>query len=363
MGAENNTTAQPEHRDGVSSRKEALEKFGRANRAHDLIGMSVKNGQNEKLGKVNDLIVDLPTSHIVGVILSTGGILGAGSKDLLVPPAAFTSDAADKTLRLMADKNKLTAAPEFDAKKWEEGAQDASLTGVYEYYGQPPYHAWNEPTVHNHNLARRAAYERASKLIGMQVRNSQDEKVGKVEDLVVSLESSRVHEVIVAAGGFLGLGDEYSAVPPSSFGFNAQRDALQLNVTKEAMKNAPHFKANEWPNFEDPNYVNGVNRSYNVDNTGRNVRDRNGQSVTPTDQGNDQADLKVTQQIRREIVGRKELSVTAKNIKVITVNGHVTLRGPVKTAEEKRIISEITDRVARPENVDNQLEVNLTTSN
>ena len=56
------------------------------------------------------------------------------------------------------------------------------------------------------------------------------------------------------------------------------------------------------------------------------------------------------------------MSVNAQNVKIITKDGQVTLRGPVKTAEEKRLIGEIAERIARAENVDNQLEVKLTTS-
>jgi osmotically-inducible protein OsmY len=50
------------------------------------------------------------------------------------------------------------------------------------------------------------------------------------------------------------------------------------------------------------------------------------------------------------------------NVKFITIDGRVTLRGPVDTAEEKRLIGEIADRIARSENVDNQLEVKFTAS-
>ena len=58
----------------------------------------------------------------------------------------------------------------------------------------------------------------------------------------------------------------------------------------------------------------------------------------------------------------ENMSVNARNVKIITLEGRVTLRGPVNTAEEKRLIGEIADRIARSENVDNQLEVRLTTS-
>jgi osmotically-inducible protein OsmY len=54
--------------------------------------------------------------------------------------------------------------------------------------------------------------------------------------------------------------------------------------------------------------------------------------------------------------------VNAQNVKIITVDGRVTLRGPVNSEEEKRLIGEIADRIAHSENVDNQLDVQITTS-
>jgi osmotically-inducible protein OsmY len=56
------------------------------------------------------------------------------------------------------------------------------------------------------------------------------------------------------------------------------------------------------------------------------------------------------------------MSLNARNVKIITIDGRVTLRGPVNTAEEKRLIGEIADRIVQAVNVDNQLEVQLTTT-
>jgi osmotically-inducible protein OsmY len=53
-------------------------------------------------------------------------------------------------------------------------------------------------------------------------------------------------------------------------------------------------------------------------------------------------------------------TIRGPDVKIITINGRVTLRGPVNPAEEKRLIGEIADRIARSENVDNQLEVKFT---
>ena len=104
------------------------------------------------------------------------------------------------------------------------------------------------------------------------------------------------------------------------------------------------------------------NATSEPDNTARNVRDRNNSTLTPLAQGNSKADVATTAQIRKEILAGKDMSVSAKNVKIITIDGHVTLRGPVNTAEEKRLIGEIADRIAHSGNVDNQLEVKSTTT-
>ncbi len=95
----------------------------------------------------------------------------------------------------------------------------------------------------------------------------------------------------------------------------------------------------------------------NADNTGKNERDRSGETKTPTDQSNTPEDLKITQSIRQAIVKDESLTMTAKNVKIITNGGQVTLRGPVKTAEEKSKIELAAKSAAGGAKVDNQLEV------
>ncbi len=93
------------------------------------------------------------------------------------------------------------------------------------------------------------------------------------------------------------------------------------------------------------------------DNTARNMRDRDVKTLTPLDQGNNQADIDTTARIRRELIDLEGLSVNAQNVKIITNEGRVTLRGPVDSADEKRIIGDIATRIATPVRTDNQLEV------
>jgi hyperosmotically inducible periplasmic protein len=94
-----------------------------------------------------------------------------------------------------------------------------------------------------------------------------------------------------------------------------------------------------------------------ADNSAQNQSDANHQNLTPMDQSNKPADLKITRNIRRALMKDHELSTDAKNIKIITVNGSVTLRGPVKTEQEKSDIAEKAAQIAGDANVQNQLDV------
>ena len=93
------------------------------------------------------------------------------------------------------------------------------------------------------------------------------------------------------------------------------------------------------------------------DNSGVNVRDRNDQTPTAGDQGENEADRKISQNIRQSLTADDTLSTNGKNVKVITIDGKVTLRGPVKSDQEKSAIAAKAQQVAGVKNVDNQLEV------
>jgi hyperosmotically inducible periplasmic protein len=93
------------------------------------------------------------------------------------------------------------------------------------------------------------------------------------------------------------------------------------------------------------------------DNTKVNKRDNSAAALTPMDQNNNQRDLDITQKIRQSVMADGSLSFTAKNVKIITQNGKVTLRGPVNTQEERSAIEAAARKVAGSGQVDNQLEV------
>ena len=108
---------------------------------------------------------------------------------------------------------------------------------------------------------------------------------------------------------------------------------------------------------KNPSEDKQVSQTVAPDNSGRNVRDRDDQTKTPGDQSENEADRTITQNIRQAITADDSLSTNAKNVKIITSDGTVTLRGPVKSEKEKTDIEAKAKQVAGVKRVDNQIEV------
>lgn len=102
---------------------------------------------------------------------------------------------------------------------------------------------------------------------------------------------------------------------------------------------------------------NRIETSEDVDNTGRNVRDRTNRTITPGDQLENEADRTITQNIRKALTDDDSLSTNAKNVKIVTINGVVTLRGVVESGAEKDAVEQKAASAAGIKRVDNQLEI------
>jgi hyperosmotically inducible periplasmic protein len=106
-------------------------------------------------------------------------------------------------------------------------------------------------------------------------------------------------------------------------------------------------------------YANKKTTANNVkaNNTKVNERDQSVTEVTAQDQGNSTRDIELTSNIRREVVKQSTFSTDAQNIKIISIDGVVTLKGPVKTVAEKAQIEKIAAKYAGAAKVQNQIEV------
>lgn len=103
--------------------------------ADTLIGDHIHNMQNEHLGTVKEIMLDMQTGRISYVVMASGGILTIGEKLFAVPWEALVLDPANHQLRLNIDKERIEAAPGFDKDNWPDMANDAWATEVHSYYG------------------------------------------------------------------------------------------------------------------------------------------------------------------------------------------------------------------------------------
>lgn len=94
-----------------------------------------------------------------------------------------------------------------------------------------------------------------------------------------------------------------------------------------------------------------------ADNTKLNEQDRDTSSPTADQQKENRSDRDITKQIRQSIVSDQSLSAYAHNVKVITQNGQVTLKGPVRSDEEKRTIEAKATEVAGEHKVTSELNI------
>ena len=107
--------------------------------ADTLMGNDVYNGDDEDLGDVKEIMLDMSTGRISYAVLSFGGVLGMGEKLFAVPWDALQLDTENKRFTLNVKKESLDQAPGFDKDSWPDMADQAWAKGIHDYYGTKPH--------------------------------------------------------------------------------------------------------------------------------------------------------------------------------------------------------------------------------
>lgn len=114
-------------------------KYRRVLSASTLAGDTVKNSAGDDLGKVDQLMIDIPTGRIAYAVLSFGGFMRMGNKLFAVPWEALKVDEDRKCFILDVEKSRLENAPGFDKDNWPDMADRTWGSQIYSYYGRTPY--------------------------------------------------------------------------------------------------------------------------------------------------------------------------------------------------------------------------------
>ena len=107
--------------------------------ANTLDGNDVFNRQDEDLGDIKEIMLDMSNGRVAYAVLSHGGFLGMGDKLFAVPWSALTLDTVNKRFVLDVSKDRLENAPGFDKDQWPDMADTAWTNQIHDYYGVSPY--------------------------------------------------------------------------------------------------------------------------------------------------------------------------------------------------------------------------------
>jgi sporulation protein YlmC with PRC-barrel domain len=242
---------------GESSKSDKT--FTHIDRANKLIGKTVIGSDNQKIGKIENFVVDLTSGRILYTIVGVGGVLGAGERHVAVAPNVFT-ETEGNTVHVNVDKQKFNDAPQFTKeldKDMELGKADF-VSKVYQYYGQNAWWQGAKPAGEGsfNNV------HKASDLIGMKVKSSSDEALGKLDNVVLDVPAGRVVYAILSADSSLNVGNDFFALPPDAFTLSSDHKSLTSGITKDKLAGAPHFTKDNWQQLSDPAFASQVYQYY-----------------------------------------------------------------------------------------------------
>ncbi|MEP7157266.1 MAG: PRC-barrel domain-containing protein [Betaproteobacteria bacterium] len=112
---------------------------GLAVKTSSIVGTRVVNRQNEDLGKVEEVVIDVFNGRIAYLVLSFGGFLGLGEKLYAVPWKALHYDNDTKVYVLNLSKDQIEHAPGFEKETWPEFTNEGWNRTVHDYYELPPF--------------------------------------------------------------------------------------------------------------------------------------------------------------------------------------------------------------------------------
>lgn len=221
----------------------------RALRASKVIGMDVRNPKGEKVGEINDVIVDMDTGDVRYAILEFDGGIFQGEKLFAVPTDQLRMAADRDQLVYNMDRAKLeqAAVPKADwARRWSEPGY---LEGLDKVWGvtQP---------------SRGAKAHRASDLIGKDVKSRTGEKIGELEDLVINMAGRKVHYAVLEFDPSWAAPEKNFAFPLRAFDLAANGNDLVLDVDKARIQAMKSFPDSRLANLNDRVWVADVDRTF-----------------------------------------------------------------------------------------------------
>lgn len=302
------------------------------------VQIEIKNLQDETLGQVVDLGIDLINGRVVEVLVESDSSLEVDNKIVAVPPGALKRDLDGKVYRLEVSRALFRTAAAIDLDNWDDFGRSDRVAAAYRLFGQEAYFLVDGVTATTPEERPKVSLgyvQRCNKLMGMPVGNFQGDSFGEVWSMSLDILKGRILSVIVLAPGNF---KTKSVIPAEAFEFTADRTGLLLDDTVEEFAQEPRYVYTE--------------AAFGNEASSQEEGFKGGDRTVALEHGDSYMDIDRTLLIRQNI---RLAKIYHRYVQIGTLDGRVTLRGWVRNDEDRRRIGEIAVAVARVEMVDNQI--------
>jgi hypothetical protein len=200
-------------------------------RADKLIGRNVQNQANETIGEIKSVMLS-QSGQVDSVIVGVGGFLGVGEREVALGWKDLNVSADGERVTTAMTKDQLKALPEY---KYAEASQRGTV------FGTRGTTTANVPA--GTAMPAAAGAVGASKLVGLTVRNEQNETIGEIKEVLVN-NNGAVQSAIVGVGGFLGVGERNVALAWNQLKLARDNDQLRamVSMSKDQLKTLPEYQ-------------------------------------------------------------------------------------------------------------------------
>lgn len=314
-------------------------RFGAEKAVYDFTKIQIRNFQDESLGRITDLGIDLVNGRIVEVLVVSDSSLDVGNKIVAVPPLALIPDQFHEIYRVNISAEAFKTAAAIDLSKWTDAGRSDRVAAAYRLFRQEPYflEEGQSPAGTDRPKVPLGYVERSSKILDLSVGNFQNERFGKVHSMSMDIPRGQIAYVVVLAPGNFRT---KTIIPATALSFNPARNGLLLDATKVEFRDEPRY------------IFTAATRDRAAFTREESYKGPRTSDVL--EQGTSYRDVDRTVAIHQQIRAAK---IDGRHVEIGTNDGRVTLRGWVSTIEDKNRINEIAVAASRLELVDNQIVV------
>ena len=219
-------------------------------RASKLIGATVKNKAGDSIGEISDLVVSAG-ANVTTAVVKAGGVLGIGDKKIAVPYKSFSVSPDGKTVYLDMTAEQLKSLPPYmdigDEKGGHAQTSQNNTTNKFEHGTAATSSTAAGAAKSAHVL--KATEQPASALIGAEVVDKGDAKVGKIKDVIVSTSGRGAQAILAVGGGIANIGGRTIAVPLDNLTIQRgdanpkhEPQRVQTNLTVSELAALPEFR-------------------------------------------------------------------------------------------------------------------------